>query len=54
MNLKQLITKLQGKPNQDAEVEFVVYETKSNDLVCVDLSGKKTIEIMRVLAGKKK
>jgi len=52
MTLKELIKKLEGKPNQNAEVCFVVYEEKSGDMVCCDLSGPQTTAVMKALAKK--
>lgn len=50
MKLKDLITKLQGKPNQEADVYFVVFESaKDGNIVCIDLAGPTTKDIMRVL-----
>lgn len=55
MTLKALITKLQGKPNQDAEVEFLVFEKgKGATVVCCDLSGPATHDLMELLAKKNK
>lgn len=49
MKLKDLTKKLQSKPNQNAEVNFLVFEEKTNAIVCVDLSGPKTRQIIEIL-----
>lgn len=52
MKLKELVKKLADKPNQEAEVQFVVYEKISGNLVCVDLEGKQATAVMKALATK--
>jgi hypothetical protein len=49
MKLKELVKKLAGKPAQDAEVHFVVW-TKDGDIVCADMGGPMTQDLMRVFA----
>ncbi len=54
MKLKELTGKLAQKPNQEVEVEFLVYEKESGDLVCCDLTGPSTTELMKILAKRGK
>lgn len=54
MQLKELILKLKSKPNQNAEVDFVIYEKASGNVVCIDLDGPKTMAVMKALATKSK
>ncbi len=49
MNLKDLIKKLQDKPNQNDEVQFVVWN-KAGDIVCVEMTGPATRDLMKVFA----
>lgn len=49
MKLKELTKKLEGKPQQEAEVQFVVWTTDGN-IVCADMSGPMVQGIMRVFA----
>lgn len=50
MKLKDLVKKLQAKPDQDAEVEFLVINKPANTILCCDLTGPATTDLMRVLA----
>ncbi len=52
MKLKDLIKKLADKPNQESEVDFVVYEKDGGNIVCIELNGKKTTAVMKALASK--
>lgn len=52
MTLKQLIEKLKLKPNQQSEVEFLVIGEGGN-IVCCELNGPSTADLMRVIAKKK-
>lgn len=52
MTLADLIKKLQGKPNQNAEVDFVIYEKESGNVVCIDMDSKKTMAVMKALGSK--
>ena len=58
MTLRELVAKLVAKPDQDAEVEYLVYREDDGMMVCCDLSGPTTTELMHVLAkrgaGKKR
>jgi hypothetical protein len=50
MKLKQLVKKLAEKPNQDAEVYFLVWEQgDKGNIVCIDMAGPATTDIMRVI-----
>lgn len=49
MQLKDLVTKLDEKPEQEAEVQFVVW-TKDGEIVCAEMSGPATQDLMRVFA----
>jgi hypothetical protein len=49
MNIKELAKKLSEKPSQDAEIEFVVW-TKEGYIVCCDMNGPLTQELMRLFA----
>jgi hypothetical protein len=53
MTLKMLIEKLKGKPNQNAEVQFLVFEKQGGAMVCCDLEGPSTIDIMNAIAKRK-
>ncbi len=53
MKLKELTGKLAQKPNQEAEVQFLVFEKESGDMVCCDLDGPSTTDIMRAISKKK-
>lgn len=51
MKLKDLVKKLAAKPNQNKEVEFVVFERETpGNIVCCDLCGPATHDIMKLLA----
>lgn len=54
MILADLIKKLQAKPGQQNEVEFLVFEKGDGVMVCADLSGPSTMELMKLLANKRK
>lgn len=49
MNLKELILKLKSKPDQDTEVQFVVW-TATGDIVCMEMEGAATKDLMKVFA----
>jgi len=49
MILKDLVTKLDEKPEQEADVQFVVW-TKDGYIVCAEMSGPATADLMRVFA----
>jgi hypothetical protein len=49
MNLKELIIKLREKSEQDSEVEFVIW-TKDGNIVCADMNGAMTKDLMKVFA----
>jgi hypothetical protein len=53
MKLKDLIKKLKLKPRQEDEVEFLVYTKKDGDIVCAQMSGNDTTQIIRILAKRK-
>lgn len=50
MKLKELITKLEGKPDQDSEVEYLVINQDTGNVITCDLNGPATTDIMRLLA----
>lgn len=49
MKIPELIEKLKQKPDQDKEIQFVVW-TKSGDLVCADMGGPMIKDLMKVFA----
>lgn len=53
MKLKDLIKKLQQKPQQNEEVEFLVYQKNDGNIVCAEMSGKDTTQIIKILAKRK-
>jgi len=53
MKLSDLVEHLRKKPNQDAEVEYVIFEEGGGNIVCVDLRGASTIELMRIISKPK-
>lgn len=50
MKLKDLVKKLTGKPEQNTDVQFVVWNSDDGTLVCADMSGPMTRDLMRVFA----
>jgi hypothetical protein len=54
VTLKELIKKLQQKPGQDEEVEFLVYSEKTGNIVCMEMTGPTTTETMKLLAKRMK
>lgn len=53
MKLKDLIKKLQDKPLQDEDVEFLIYGKNDGDIVCAEMQVDDTIKIVRILAKRK-
>ena len=53
MKLRELAAKLLGKPDHEIEVEFLVINKTTGAIVCCDLNGPSTTDLMRVLARKK-
>lgn len=49
MSIKELILKLKSKPDQNEEVQFVVWTAKG-DIVCAEMSGAATKDLMKVFA----
>ncbi len=49
MNIHELIKKLESKPNKNEDVQFVVWNARG-DLICVEMSGAATQDLMRVFA----
>lgn len=49
MKLKDLITKLQGKPDKEEDVQFVVFKSDGGSFVCIELKGEATEDIVKVL-----
>ncbi len=39
MKLKDLVKKLRAKPNQNEDVEFIVYEKSDGEIVCAEMLG---------------
>lgn len=54
MSIKDLVKKLQAQPNQEHQVEYLVYGKKEGELVTVEMSGKDTTKIIRILGKRKK
>jgi len=50
MKLKDLVKKLEDKPQQNEDVQFVIWTTEGNSIVCIDMSGPMTIDLMKVFA----
>ncbi len=49
MTIAELIKKLKEKP-QNAEVQFAVWTVDEGDLVCAEMSGTMTRDLMKVFA----
>lgn len=49
MKLRELAAKLLGKPDQEIEVEFLVINKDSNAVVCCDLNGPCTTDLMKLM-----
>lgn len=54
MKLKDLIKKLRAKPNQNDEVEFLIYGKGDGDIVCAEMHGSDTLKVFRILAKRRK
>lgn len=50
MKLKDLAKKLAKKPDQNAEVHFCVWTVENGTLVCAEMSGPLTQDLMRLFA----
>ncbi len=50
MNIKELIKKLESKPLQKEEIQFAIWSEKTGDIVCADMSGPMTMDLMKVFA----
>jgi hypothetical protein len=50
MKLKDLVKKLAKKPGQNVEVQFCVWTAKDGTLVCVDMNGQMTQDLMKIFA----
>lgn len=54
MTIRELIKKLQSQPDQEYEVEYLVYGKKEGELVTVAMSGEDTTKIIKILGKRKK
>lgn len=50
MKLYELAAKLLAKPDQEIEVEFLVLNKDTDAIVCCDLTGPNTIQLMKALS----
>lgn len=53
MKLRELVSKLAAKPEQNTEVEFLVIKQPAGTILCCDLNGPSTTDLMRALATRK-
>lgn len=50
MKLKELIKLLQKKPGQEEEVQCAIWTTETQKLLCVQMGGGATRDLMKVFA----
>jgi len=54
LKIKDLIKKLELQPDQNQEIEYLVYGSKDGEIITMSMEGVDTMKIVSILAKRKK